>query len=108
MPENLAQVLQITLYDPETDAVLKTYSRSFVPWRILKAAIRLQTVVADSAGGMRPDDLDQIAGLVVETFGNQFSIEDLNNGADVQEMMTVLQVVIARAHGLSTNPTPPG
>jgi len=51
--------------------------------------------------------VDQIAGLVVEVFSDQFTLEDLDNGADVGEMLAVIQNIVARANGVSLNPTPP-
>jgi hypothetical protein len=98
--------MNITLYDPETNEVKSTHTRLFVPWKLLKQAVKL-------ANGLDPEnmtdaDMDTLAGLVVETFGNKFSIEDLNNGADVGEMVTVLNTIIAKASGGIANPTPPG
>jgi hypothetical protein len=98
--------LTITLYD-ENDEIKATYSRAFVPWRILKAAVRLAK--SFDVNNMSEDDVDALAALVVEAFGNRFSVEDLNNGADVTEMVAVLQMIINKARGfLPTNPTPPG
>lgn len=105
--------LKITLYDPETEEVKVTYTRLFVPWRILKVAIRLikelnvSSLNAEDLSKISEDDVDKIASLVVEAFGNKFTLEDLNNGSDLSDMMSVLQTIIAKASG-STNPTPPG
>lgn len=99
--------LQITLYDPATNEVQKTYTRTFVPWKLLKQAVKLTKSL--NINNMDDDTLDALAGLVVETFGSQFSIEDLNEGADASEMMAVLNNIIARAGGAVTaNPPPPG
>ena len=45
--------------------------------------------------------MDQLAGLVVEVFGNQFSVEDVNGRTDIGEMMLALNQIIARAAVLS-------
>lgn len=98
--------LTITLYD-ENDEIKASYTRAFVPWRILKAALRMAKSM--DVNNMTENDIDALASLVVEAFGNRFSIEDLNNGADVSEMVTVLQTIINKARGLMpSNPTPPG
>ncbi len=98
--------MTITIYG-EDDEIKATYSRMFVPWKLLKAAVRLAKQI--DAEHMEEDDLDALAGLVVEVFGNRFSIEDLNEGADVSDMMAVLQQIIGKARGLMPqNPTPPG
>jgi 23S rRNA G2069 N7-methylase RlmK/C1962 C5-methylase RlmI len=99
--------LEITLYDPVTNEEIKTYTRSFLPWKLLKTAIRLSK--GFDAENLSEKDLDQLAGLVVDVFGNQFSVEDLNNGSDVGEMATVLQAIMTRASSLMpANPTRPG
>ena len=103
---SLATPMVITLYDPETDEIKATYSRMFVPWKLLKLAVRLAKTL--DAQNMTEEDVDSLAGLVVEVFGNRFSIQDLSDGADVGEMMTVLNTIIAKARGAMPNPTPPG
>jgi hypothetical protein len=91
----------------EDDELKKTFSRSFVPWKVLKMAVRLAPIL----DGATLDDaaVDALAGLVVEVFGNQFSLDDLNAGADLSEMMAVLQTITTKAKGgLTGNPTRPG
>ena len=97
--------MQITLYG-EDNEVVKTYTRSFVPWRLLKMAVRLAKEL--NVDELTDESVNALAGLVVETFGNQFSIEELNDGADVGEMVTVLNAIIGKATGGKANPTLPG
>lgn len=87
--------IELTLYDPETNEVIQTFTRSFVPWAILKRAIRLQKSLG---GEMSEETLDELAGLVVAVFGDKFTLEQVTNGADAGEMMTVIQEIIARAN----------
>ncbi len=101
----MATPITITLYDPVTDEVKQTYTRLFVPWKLLKQAIRLSKSL--DANNMTDESIDALAGLVAEVFGNKFSVEELNEGADVNEMLTVLQTVIARAGGAITTSPPP-
>lgn len=89
----------------EDNEVLKTFTRSFVPWKMLKKAVKLSKEV--NFEDLKAEDVDQIAGLVVEVFSDQFSLEDLDNGADVGEMLAVIENIVARANGVSLNPTPP-
>ena len=49
-----------------------------------------------------------VTGLVVEAFGNKFSIQDLKDGADIGEMMAVLNVIVNKAAVGMPNPTIPG
>ncbi len=99
--------MQITLYGEDSEPV-KTFTRSFVPWKLLKKAISLSKELKE--GELNEADVDNIAALVVDAFGNQFTVDQLSNGADVGEMMTVLKAIISRAAGANnTNPTlPPG
>jgi len=87
--------IEITIYDPETNEPKKTYTRSFIPWAILKKAIRMQKLVNTS--DIDETTVDEMAALVVAAFGDQFSLDEVTNGADVGEMMTVIQSIIARA-----------
>jgi hypothetical protein len=95
--------LKITIYGAN-DAENKEYSRSTIAWGILKKAIALtKSIDAESAS---VEDIDAIASLVVDAFGGQFSIQDLDKGADIGEMMAVLQSIVARAGALvNANPT---
>jgi hypothetical protein len=101
--------IELTLYDPETNEVIQTFTRSFVPWEILKRAIRMKKIIG--AGDISEDDLDELAGLVVAVFGDQFSLEQVNKGTDVSEMITVINSVIGRAsqfvEGRPANGNPP-
>jgi len=96
--------ITITLYGAN-DEVKKTYSRTVIPWGILKKAIALTKNLDEE----NVSSLDAIAGLVVEAFGNQFSIQDLDEGADFGEMISALQNIVARASALvqanQVNPT---
>ena len=101
--------MRITLYDPETDEEKQTYTRMFVPWKLLKVSVRLAKDL--DAANITEEDADALAGLVVEAFGNKFSIEDLNEGSDIGEMITVMNQIIGKARGgmAAVNPpTPPG
>jgi hypothetical protein len=98
----------ITLYDPETSEVKATYSRSFVPWRLLKRAITLSAEMGKD-GEMSEETVDQLSSLVCDAFGNVFSVQDLNDGADLSEMITVLNMIINKARGtMPANPQKPG
>ena len=98
-------MMQITLYD-ENSEVKKQITRSFVPWKLLKKAVRLSKSI--DAENVSEDDMDALAELVVETFGNQFTVEELNEGADVSEMVAVLQAIVGKAGAAMGNPLIPG
>jgi hypothetical protein len=103
--------LEIRLYSPEDEATI--YTRSIIPWGVLKKAMRLQKTFADPKK-IEPEDLDSLSALIVQAFGDRFTIDQLDKGADVDEMVAVMNQIIARA-GLrmkdeaKVNPTlPPG
>lgn len=96
----------LTLYDPETDEIKAEYSRSFIPWKLLKKAVSLSEQL--NTENMGEETVDQLSELVVEVFGEQFSVQELEEGADLGEMMTVLMAIISRAGALMQNPTLPG
>jgi hypothetical protein len=95
-------VLKITLYDQDNE-VRAEFTRLFVPWKLLKASIRLMKKL--DVNNITEEIVDELAALVVDIFGNQFTADELNEGADIQEMMTVIMALQAKAGAL--NPTRP-
>jgi|SRR5271157_1311203 len=106
MSKKLGTPIQITLYGPD-DEVIKECSKLVVPWKILKRAMRLIQLQNKNETDLTEEDIDSIADLVVEAFGNQFTRQDLDDGADITDMMSVLQMIVNKAQGLIPNPTPP-
>ncbi len=102
-------VMKITLYNPADNEPKASFSRSFVPWRLLKQAVKLTRELGKKGDDLNDEDIDALASLVVEAFGNQFSVQELNDGADIGEMMVVLQTIVSNASGaIAGNPTRPG
>jgi hypothetical protein len=95
--------LAISLYNNDNE-VVATYTRTFVPWKLLKRAIKLMQNF--DASKINESDIDELAALVVDVFGNQFTVDQLNDGADVGEMMSVLTGIMASAQGTVPNPPP--
>ena len=94
----------IHLYD-KNDEEVAVFSRSFIPWKVLKKAVKLIKQIDQE--DLTEEDINLIASLITEVFGDQFTVEQLDEGADLGEMLSVLQNVIARTNGISLNPTPP-
>ena len=98
--------MTIHLYDAEDNQ--REFNRAFVPWKLLKMALRLgKQFYGKGINELTEEDLDALAGLIVEAFGNQFSISDLDEQGDVTEMMAVFQNITARAQGANPNGIPP-
>ena len=95
--------IKITLYEANNE-IKQEYSRSMIPWGVLKKAIQLTKNIDQDAIGEK--DIDAIAGLIVEAFGSQFTIQELDAHADVGDMIHVLQNIVTRATTLvAANPT---
>lgn len=97
--------ITLNIYN-EDNEIANTYSRNFVPWKLLKKAIALRKVANKVNEEITADDMDAIAGYVIEFFGNGMTLEELDNGADMSEMLTVIRAVMARAAGI-VDPTIP-
>jgi len=114
--------LEITLYG-KNDEKEKTYQRQIVPFGMLKKAARLMDAIENPESkarkkwytfwqkvdeNVRPEErqADAIADFVVELFDFQFTKKQLETGADLGEMMSVLVAVMARANAtVKSNPT---
>lgn len=103
--------MEIHFYD-ENSEIEKTFVRTFVPWKVLKKAIRFYKeygkIDMDDPEAISEDLMDAISSLVIEAFGGQFTTEDIDNKVDTNEMMVVMNLILQRANGISGNPTPPG
>lgn len=120
----MSRAIEITLYDRD-DKPSKTYTRDIIPWGIMKKAVQLMKSVTESEPentsgkkkwGIFPMpvtekktteevQMDAISQFVVELFGNQFTIKELENGADMGEIMSVFQSVLTRANNaVKANP----
>jgi hypothetical protein len=97
--------MTLHLYDKNSE-ITKTFTRSFVPWKLLKEAVKISKNLDPK--DMNEEDVEQLTGLVVAVFGDQFSVKELNDGADVGEMIAVLQQIVATANGVTADPTLPG
>jgi len=123
--------IKITLYDANNE-VVGEFERAVIPWGLLKRAIRLSEEINAASEPVvepAPSDwmgrfkrwlhrndrqvtgeekmMDKIAEFVVEVFGGRFTVKQLDEGAEIGEMMTVLQAIITRAQVLGpTNPLP--
>lgn len=97
--------ITLKIYD-ENNEVQKEYVKTFVPWKLLKKAIALRKVAGKANDEIDAGDMDSIAGYVVELFGQDMTLEMLDNGADMSEMLSVIRSVMARAAGIA-NPTLP-
>lgn len=101
----MGSAMVLHFYDDNSE-VKETFTRCFVPWGMLKEAVKLQKAI--DSEGMTEEILDQIAKVIVAVFGEKFSVEDLNKQVEISEMLAVLQQIVATARGVLPNPPPPG
>lgn len=104
----LGTPIQFTLYG-EDDEVLATYSRARVPLQFVERAIELSGKLG---GAMGQEQLNALYQIIVDFYGEKFTIDDLRKGADLGELISVIQEITTRAVELmpsQSNPTtPPG
>lgn len=94
----------IHLYDGDGE-LTKTATQTFVPWKMLKTAAKLASTL--NKDQPTEEDIDGITNLVVSVFQGKVSKEELEEGADLGEMMAVVQQIVATSNGIELNPTPP-
>jgi hypothetical protein len=99
----MAANLSITLYDNDNE-VIATYTRTFVPWKLLKRAIKLAKGM--NVENMTEESIDELSALVVDVFGDKFTVDQLDDSADVGQMMSVLTGIMSIAQGPGPNPPP--
>jgi hypothetical protein len=98
--------IELELYDENNESV-KKLARVVVPWGILKKAVRLARVLDKASDQLDESEIDQIADLVVQIFGeSNVTRKELDQYADVGDMMTVLMGIINRARGIVPNAPP--
>ena len=115
----LLEPIKLTLYDSKTQTPIKEYQQKVITFEILTAAIQLQELFSEQPQNklhwwwQKPifDEKKQIQALlelVTEFFGRQFTVEQLREGADVSEVMTIIRMITGRAGRIVTeNPTRP-
>ena len=91
--------MTINLYG-EDNEIEKTFTRKFVPWKMLKDAIKLQEKLGDlDPKKMKSEDVDEISDFIISVFGNQFTKAEVDEKADMTEVIAVLITIIQIASG---------
>ena len=97
----------LSLYDKETNEKIKTYSQIFIPWKLLKLGIRLNKRIGSKpAAELEEADIDELTAYIKAIFPDELTVEQLDEHADISEMMTVMRSVIGKGHGVM-DPTLP-
>ncbi len=104
----LGTPIKLTLYNDQ-DEEIQTYSRARIPLVFAERAIEFSSSLGE--GDLNQDQLNALYQLIVDFFGGQFDIAQLRAGADLGEMITVIEGIASRVAELmpaSANPTRPG
>lgn len=98
--------IELTLNGPEEEK--KVYRRSFVPFRLLKEAVKIQKLAGQLGDEMSFDEktVDDLADFVVAFYGNQFSRDELLDKAELSDVMKVFGQITSRIGNPNPNPPP--
>lgn len=100
--------ISLIFYDKETNEPVKTYTRTFIPWKLMKRVAKLMKVFGKgfAVEDMNEEAVDEITGLIVDIFGGQFTVQELEDCSDFDEMVVVLNQVMHKITGsINENPT---
>lgn len=102
------QILTLNLYDAQNEKV-KTCTRAFVPWKMLKKAVRLYKQIGNKKiDEYEEADMDALTAYIMEVFPEQgLTIEILDEQSDIGEMMAVVRTVMNHARGVMDPTLPP-
>jgi len=94
----LKEPICLDFYD-ENNEIIAQHKCYIVKWKTLKKAIQLSKFKEDDEGFV-----DAVSNLVCELYGNKFTLEELENGADKDQVMTVLQEILKTGNNQNPNP----
>lgn len=106
MPEEA--VISLTLKQRgEQGEVKRVFTRSFIPWGVLKRTMKFAKLNENADIGV--ETLDEMCAIVVELFGHQFTAEELDAGAEITDVIAVFTAITKHAAAMMpANPqTPP-
>jgi hypothetical protein len=105
--ESMSQPLVLNLYDEDSE-ITKTCSRSFVPWKMLKKAVKLYKLLGKKGiDEYEETDIDALTSYIIEVFpGQDLTVEILDEQAAIPEMMNVIKTIMSNARGVM-DPTLP-
>jgi len=100
--------IQITFYNPD-DSVKAEYSKLRIPLGLVDIAL-------DMSENQEPksdrETWTAIKSFIVEVFGEQFTLDELNKGADLGDIISVFNMIVAKIGNVlksfNPNPTRPG
>jgi len=104
----LQSPIVLNLYG-EDNQLIRTCTRAFVPWKMLKKAVTLNKQIGKKEiDSFEETDMDALTAYIMEIFsGQELTIQILDEQADVTEMMNVVRAVMSKARGVMDPTLPP-
>jgi hypothetical protein len=105
--------IKLTIYNTDSEPV-KELQTSIIPWGIMKRAIKLVKSLkvsenmsqAELLEALNDEAIDTMTALVVDVFAGKVTVEELNRGVELGEMLPVIMAIIRKAFsGMGGNPT---
>lgn len=102
--------IKLTLYDPETNEVVRELSRAFVPTGIFTEIVKLLPLMdLKNPQKVDPEAAESMYALISELFGGQIAVDQIKQGTDLNEFLALFETIVARVKTETpTNPTLPG
>lgn len=103
----LQSPIVLNLY-AEDNELIRSCTRTFVPWKMLKKAVKLHKQIGSKGiDEFEEEDMDALTCYIMEVFpGQDLTIEVLDEQSDISEMMNVVKAVMSKARGVM-DPTLP-
>jgi hypothetical protein len=110
----LSRPIKLTIYDPETAEPVKDVMTAIVPWGLMKRAVQLMKALPAGYESMSEAELiqhldegfvDALTCFAVDLFGGRATVEEINRGVELSEMLPLLTAAGFRSFA---NPTKPG
>lgn len=101
--------ISITFYNPD-DSIKAEYSKVRIPLGMVDIALELAERMEKNTD---KETWQAVLALLVEIFGNQFTLAELKNGADLGEIESTFKMIMVKisntmAGSGAKNPTSPG
>lgn len=106
--------IKLTLYDPETNEVVKEFTRAFIPTGIFTEIVKLLKFIdLQNPQDLEPETAESLYVLISELFGGQITIDQIKQGTDLNEFLALVGAIVARVKtempaSAEPNPTLPG
>ncbi len=91
--------VELTLYD-ENDEEVKTLSKSVIRWGNMKKAMKLAAQLDKDKKDLSEESIDALSAFVCQLFDDKVTPQELEDGADIGDVMTCFKAVVHRASSM--------